>query len=110
MWTLIYCAYNKIIRTQLRPRKKRAQHRGARLVVCTSCRFRFRISLVLAGYPKELPRAAHRSASQRIAALGLFAGRVHSLVFAESSTGIRVISFRKANSREVKRYEQETQS
>jgi uncharacterized DUF497 family protein len=45
---------------------------------------------------------------QRIAALGLFAGRVHSLVFAESSTGIRVISFRKANSRVVKRYEQET--
>lgn len=46
----------------------------------------------------------------RIAALGLLAGRVHSLVFAETSTGIRVISFRKANPREVTRYEQETQS
>lgn len=43
-------------------------------------------------------------------ALGLLDGRVHSLVFAETSTGIRVISFRKANPREVKRYEQETQS
>jgi uncharacterized DUF497 family protein len=38
-------------------------------------------------------------------ALGLLEGRVHSLVFAETSKGIRVISFRKANSREVKRYE-----
>lgn len=51
-----------------------------------------------------------RYPEQRIVALGLLAGRVHSLVFVESSTGIRVISFRKANSREVKRYEQETQS
>ncbi len=47
---------------------------------------------------------------QRVVALGLLGGRVHSLVFAETSTGIRVISFRKANSREVKRYEQETPS
>lgn len=37
-------------------------------------------------------------------------GRVHSLVFVETGNGIRVISFRKANKREVKRYEQETQS
>ncbi len=46
----------------------------------------------------------------RISALGLLAGRVHSLVFTETANGIRVISFRKANKREVKRYEQETQS
>lgn len=47
---------------------------------------------------------------RRMVALGLLDGRVHSLVFAETSTGIRIISFRKANPREVKRYEQETQS
>ena len=46
----------------------------------------------------------------RISALGLLAGRVHALVFAETTNGIRVISFRKANKREVKRYEQEIQS
>ena len=46
----------------------------------------------------------------RISALGLLAGRVHALVFAETTNGIRVISFRKANKREVKRYEQEAQS
>lgn len=48
-------------------------------------------------------------AEVRISALGLLAGRVHALVFAETTNGIRVISFRKANKREVKRYEQETQ-
>jgi len=46
----------------------------------------------------------------RISALGLLAGRVHSLVFCETDNGIRVISFRKANKREVKRYEQKTKS
>ena len=46
----------------------------------------------------------------RISALGLLAARVHALVFTETTNGIRVISFRKANKREVKRYEQETQS
>lgn len=51
-----------------------------------------------------------RYPEQRIAALGLLEGRVHSLVFVETDTGIRVISFRKANPREVKRYEQETAS
>lgn len=46
----------------------------------------------------------------RIAALGQLAGRVHSLVFTETAHGIRVISFRKANRREVKRYEQAIKS
>ena len=44
----------------------------------------------------------------RFSALGLVAGRLHALVFSETATGIRVISFRKANKREVKLYEQET--
>lgn len=46
----------------------------------------------------------------RFSALGKLDGRVHSLMFAEAEAGIRVISFRKANRREVKRYAQETQS
>jgi uncharacterized DUF497 family protein len=43
-------------------------------------------------------------------ALGLLEGRVHALAFVETLLGIRVISFRKANKREVRRYEQATQS
>ena len=42
----------------------------------------------------------------RYVGLGLLDGRVHVICFLETSTGIRVISFRKANAREVKRYEQ----
>lgn len=42
----------------------------------------------------------------RYVALGLLGDRVHVLCFAETIDGIRVISFRKANSREVKRYAQ----
>ncbi|MEP6827662.1 MAG: BrnT family toxin [Aestuariivirga sp.] len=40
--------------------------------------------------------------------LGLVVGRIHALVFVETKTGIRVISFRKANAREVKHYEEES--
>jgi uncharacterized DUF497 family protein len=46
----------------------------------------------------------------RIRAFGNLDGRLHVLVFVETHQGIRVISLRKANRREVKRYEQATQS
>ncbi|MDP2255530.1 MAG: BrnT family toxin [Polaromonas sp.] len=46
----------------------------------------------------------------RLRALGYLDGRIHALVFAEAATGIRVISFRRANKREVLMYEQETKS
>ena len=52
-------------------------------------------------------RLGHTEA--RYSALGLVNGRVHALVFAETLVGIRVISFRKANAREVRRYEQHRQ-
>ncbi|WP_206743788.1 BrnT family toxin [Acidithiobacillus thiooxidans] len=41
----------------------------------------------------------------RIRTMGILDGRLHALVFVEQATGIRVISFRKANRREIKRYE-----
>jgi uncharacterized protein len=40
----------------------------------------------------------------RYVALGQLHGRLHVLCFAETADGIRVISFRKANQREVNRY------
>lgn len=42
----------------------------------------------------------------RYVALGWLQRRLHVLCFAETADGIRVISFRKANDREVKRYAQ----
>jgi len=45
---------------------------------------------------------------RRIRAFGFLDGRLHALVFVEMPTGIRVVSLRKANSREVRRYHAET--
>lgn len=50
----------------------------------------------------------HDYGETRFRALGMIGGRVHALVFTETLRGIRVISLRKANQREVKLYEQET--
>jgi uncharacterized DUF497 family protein len=41
----------------------------------------------------------------RYSALGLIGDRLHALVFTEITDGVRVISLRKANAREVRRYE-----
>ena len=46
----------------------------------------------------------------RIYALGNLNKRLHALVFASTEKGIRIISFRKANSREARYYEQKTES
>src|SRR3546814_2135197 len=49
----------------------------------------------------------HNYGEIRIRALGRIKGRLHALVFTETALGIRIISLRKANTREVKRNEQE---
>lgn len=43
---------------------------------------------------------------KRYSALGFIKQRLHVVIFTETKTGIRVISLRKANKREVNRYEQ----
>ena len=48
--------------------------------------------------------ARHDYGETRYVALGMLEDRVHVLCFAETAEGIRVISFRKANTREVSRY------
>ena len=45
---------------------------------------------------------------KRFVALGYLGTRLHVLCFTPTVSGVRIISFRKANSREVKRYEKET--
>jgi uncharacterized DUF497 family protein len=42
----------------------------------------------------------------RMRAFGYLNGRLHALVFKPIPGGLRIISLRRANSREVKRYEQ----
>ncbi|MBU3602217.1 BrnT family toxin [Polynucleobacter sp. AM-25C3] len=45
----------------------------------------------------------------RIRAIGFLRCRLHTLVFTETEKGIRVISFRKANKRELTEYEKQIQ-
>ena len=47
---------------------------------------------------------------ERIKALGFIGDRLYSLVFTERGENIRVISLRKANARERKKYEKESKS
>lgn len=47
---------------------------------------------------------------RRFVAVGHLDGRLHVLCFTPTMDGIRVISFRKANKRETKRYEEATQT
>jgi uncharacterized protein len=49
----------------------------------------------------------HEYGEDRVVALGYLDGRVHIMCFVETETGIRVISLRRANLREVKRYEKQ---
>ncbi|MFY8105702.1 MAG: BrnT family toxin [Elstera sp.] len=50
----------------------------------------------------------HDYGETRYSALGKLDGRVHVLAFVEIADGIRVISFRKANPRGVKLYDDST--
>ena len=50
----------------------------------------------------------HNYPEKRFVATGAIEGRIHIICFTPLTGGIRVISFRKANQREVKRYEQQT--
>jgi uncharacterized protein len=59
--------------------------------------FTFESALFAVDERKEYPEI-------RVIAIGLLGDRVHVLCFTETPEGIRVISFRKANAREVKRY------
>ncbi|MBE0472172.1 MAG: BrnT family toxin [Methyloprofundus sp.] len=52
----------------------------------------------------------HAYPERRFQALGFLGYRLHMLIFSPIDGGIRVISLRKANKREVKHYEQAAQS
>jgi uncharacterized protein len=61
--------------------------------------FAFESALFAVDERKEYPET-------RYVAIGLLGDRLHVLCFSETVAGIRVISLRKANAREVKRYAQ----
>ena len=52
-----------------------------------------------------IPDTRHDYGENRIRAFGFFEDRLHAIVFTPIAGGVRIISFRKANKREILRYE-----
>jgi uncharacterized protein len=50
----------------------------------------------------------HPYPERRFVTIGYLNGRLHVICFTPIEGGVRIISFRKANQREVKRYEEKT--
>ena len=46
----------------------------------------------------------HNYPERRLVAVGYLDGRLHVMCFTPTATGVRVISFRKANAREARKY------
>ena len=79
------------------PDKNERNIRERQLPFALASEFEFPTALVYVDARKDYGET-------RYVALGRLHERLHVLCFTETSDGIRVISFRKANDREVKRY------
>ena len=53
-----------------------------------------------------LPDTRKAYPEPRFLALGMIGSRLHAVVFTPTAEGVRVVSFRKANSREGRKYDQ----
>lgn len=82
------------------PAKNAANIRNRVLAFEQAAEFDFSTAWVVADVRHEYPE-------RRFQALGYIEQRMHMLVFSRIAGGVRVISFRKANKREVARYENE---
>ena len=91
------CAYNLQVHISFDPDKNRRNVRERGLSFELASEFEFESAHVQAD-------SRHEYGETRYVAFGKLHGRLHVLCFKETVDGIRVISFRKANDREVKRY------
>ena len=91
------CAYNMRVHISFDPRKNERNLRERGLSFEAAVEFQFDSALVHVDDRQEYGEV-------RYVALGYLEDRLHVLCFVEESEGIRVISFRRANDREVKRY------
>ncbi len=87
----------KIVQISFDPEKNERNIRERNLPFAQAVDFDFNNALV------EID-SRHAYGEKRYVALGHLRGRLHVLCFTETLEGIRVISFRKANEREVKRH------
>lgn len=97
------CYYNLFVHIEFDANKNDINIRDRGLSFERAANFDFKTAVF-----KQDTRRDYREV--RLRALGYLDGRMHALVFTETAKGIRVISLRKANKREVLIYEQETKS
>ena len=90
------------MRIEFDPAKNEANVRERGLSFEMAEGFDFGTAVVIRDLRKNYPEP-------RYYALGYVLQRLHALVFTPATGGIRVISFRKANAREGRKYEQATQ-
>ncbi len=81
------------------PAKNEANIRDRKLSFEQAAQFDFATAVIEQDTRKPYPEV-------RFVAVGFLGQRLHVLCFTPVTDGIRVISFRKANAREVKNYEQ----
>ena len=79
------------------PAKNAVNIRDRSLAFEKAAEFDFSTALIVEDVRREYPE-------RRFQALGYIGQRLHMLVFSRIAGGVRVISFRKANKREVARY------
>ena len=90
------CAYNLPVRMTFDLRKNERNIHKRDLPFNLAGEFEFETAHIQTDSREEYPET-------RYVALGNLHGRLHVLCFTETPDGIRVISFQKANDREVKR-------
>lgn len=91
------CTYTQSVRITFDPSKNERNIRERDLPFDLAAEFEFDTAYIHADSRREYGET-------RYVALGGVRGRLHVLCFTETADGIRVISFRKANDREVKLY------
>ena len=93
------CAYNLPVRISFDPSKNERNIKERSLSFELASEFEFETATIQTDLREDYGEI-------RYVALGSRHGRLHVLCFTETSDGIRVISFRKANDREVKHHAQ----
>ena len=96
---MAFCYYNQPMRIEFDPAKNEINVRDRGLSFERAAQFDFNGAIVKQDTRKPYPEA-------RFVAIGLLDVRLHVLCFTPVEGGIRVISFRKANAREVRDHEQ----
>ena len=97
------CAYNLLMRISFDPSKNERNIRKRGLSFELASAFEFETATVRTDFREDYGEVRYLTPRSL---LGSMRGCLHVLCFTETPDGIRVISFRKANDRELKNYAQ----